>query len=77
MSRYMDLQGVFFHRVIALPESAAVEKHAEYLCVMLGRDAGEDHACNEQPDSTEQRMKEGEDCSSGEQSDKEQPPLCS
>src|ERR1700761_1969856 len=52
--RYAELQGVGFHGVVPSAELAAVEQHAQNLHVMLGGDAGDDDAHDEQPNAAQQ-----------------------
>src|SRR5271170_5815438 len=73
--RNADFCGVGLHRVVPSAEFAGVEENAQNLHVMLGGDAGDAYAHDEQADSAEQGMQQGEDGAPGDQSDEEQPPL--
>src|SRR5579883_1642938 len=70
-----DLQRIELHGVVAAAEFAGVEEHAQNLDIVLGGDAGDNDAHDEQNNAADQRVQEGEDRASGDQRDEEEPSL--
>src|ERR1700677_1654576 len=75
--RYANLCCFPFHGVVPSTELAGVEEHSQYLYVVLGGAPRNDDADYKQRDPTEERMQQREDRAPGDQSDEEQPSLCS
>jgi hypothetical protein len=59
-----DLRWLPLHGVVASAKFARIEKDAKDFYVVLGRDASDDDARDEQTDPAEQRMQQREDGSS-------------
>src|SRR5579883_676914 len=66
-----DFCGFPLHGVVTPSELGGVEQHAQDLHVVLGCNAGDDDAHDEQSNAAEQGVKEREDRSSRDQSDEE------
>src|SRR5665213_617886 len=60
MAPHGDAGGVVLHRVVPSAKLAGVQKHAQYLYVVPGCDAGGNGTHDEQADSAEERMNERE-----------------